>query len=91
MSSAQSDNNNKFDLVIAGGGMTGAMLALQISRQLPQLRIAIIEQQAAEQQGACQQSAESTAQHTTSFDSRSIALIRWQRGFAGTMGDLAGS
>lgn len=72
MSSAQSTANNSntpFDLVIAGGGMTGAMLALQITRQLPQLRIAIVEQQSAEQQGA-----EPAAQHTTSFDSRSIAL-----------------
>lgn len=78
MSSAQStapnnDNNHNFDLVIAGGGMTGAMLALQISRQLPALRIAIIEQQP-EQQNAGQQSAEPAAQHTSSFDSRSIAL-----------------
>ncbi len=77
MSSAQSTANNSdtpFDLVIAGGGMTGAMLALQITRLLPQLRIAIIEQQSVEQQGAEQQSAEPAAQHTTSFDSRSIAL-----------------
>lgn len=67
MSSAQSTANNSnkpFDLVIAGGGMTGAMLALQITRQLPHLRIAIVEQQ----------STEPAAQHTTSFDSRSIAL-----------------
>ncbi|WP_244151279.1 2-octaprenyl-6-methoxyphenyl hydroxylase [Rheinheimera sp. F8] len=69
MSSAQSTAKNSdkpFDLVIAGGGMTGAMLALQITRQLPHLRIAIIEQQSVEQQGG--------EQHTTSFDSRSIAL-----------------
>ncbi len=69
MSSAQStaphnNHDHNFDLVIAGGGMTGAMLALQISRQLPALRIAIVEQQ----------SADTTAQHTSSFDSRSIAL-----------------
>ncbi len=67
MSSAQStanNSNNPFDLVIAGGGMTGAMLALQITRQLPHLRIAIVEQQ----------STEPAAQHTSSFDSRSIAL-----------------
>ena len=72
MSSAQSTANNSdkpFDLVIAGGGMTGAMLALQITRLLPALRIAIIEQQDVEQQ-----STEPAAQHTTSFDSRSIAL-----------------
>lgn len=77
MSSAQSTANNSdkpFDLVIAGGGMTGAMLALQITRQLPHLRIAIIEQQSVEQQSAEQQGAEPAAQHTTSFDSRSIAL-----------------
>jgi 2-octaprenyl-6-methoxyphenol hydroxylase len=72
VSSAQSTANNSntpFDLVIAGGGMTGAMLALQITRLLPALRIAIVEQQSVEQQGA-----EPAAQHTTSFDSRSIAL-----------------
>lgn len=67
MSSAQNtaiESDNNFDLVIAGGGMTGAMLALQITRQLPQLRIAIVEQQAPDL----------AAQYTTSFDSRSIAL-----------------
>ncbi|WP_430455037.1 2-octaprenyl-6-methoxyphenyl hydroxylase [Rheinheimera sp.] len=72
MSSAQSTANNSntpIDLVIAGGGMTGAMLALQITRLLPALRIAIVEQQSVEQQGT-----EPAAQHTTSFDSRSIAL-----------------
>ncbi len=61
------DNDHNFDLVIAGGGMTGAMLALQISRQLPALRIAIVEQQA-------EQQAEPAARFTSSFDSRSIAL-----------------
>ncbi len=67
MSSAQSTATNSdkpFDLVIAGGGMTGAMLALQITRLLPALRIAIVEQQRVE----------TAQQHTTSFDSRSIAL-----------------
>lgn len=79
MSSAQSTATAKddvFDLVIAGGGMTGAMLALQISRQLPALRIAIVEQQAEQQpaQSAAQHSAEPATQFTNSFDSRSIAL-----------------
>jgi 2-octaprenyl-6-methoxyphenol hydroxylase len=67
VSSAQSTATNSdkpFDLVIAGGGMTGAMLALQITRLLPALRIAIVEQQRVE----------TAQQHTTSFDSRSIAL-----------------
>ena len=81
MNSVQStahNNDHHFDLVIAGGGMTGAMLALQISRQLPSLRIAIVEQQAGPQSGdsqsAAAQSVKGTAQHTSSFDSRSIAL-----------------
>ncbi|WP_245612824.1 2-octaprenyl-6-methoxyphenyl hydroxylase [Rheinheimera texasensis] len=90
MSSAQStaphnNHDHNFDLVIAGGGMTGAMLALQISRQLPALRIAIIEQQP-EQQNAGQLSADTTAQHTSSFDSRSIALSAGSVGLLATWG-----
>lgn len=52
-----------FDVVIAGGGMTGAMLAYVLLSQNPALTLAIVEQQAG-QQGA----------PTVSFDSRSIAL-----------------
>ncbi len=71
MSSAQSkahNDNHNFDLVIAGGGMTGAMLALQLTRLFPALRLAVVEQQAAEQ------STGNSHAFTTSFDSRSIAL-----------------
>lgn len=58
------DTTQHFDLVIAGGGMTGAMLALQLTRLFPAMRIALVEQQAADSGNA----------FTTSFDSRSIAL-----------------
>lgn len=57
-----------FDLVIAGGGMTGAMLALQLTRLYPALRLAVVEQQAADQATG------NSNAFTTSFDSRSIAL-----------------
>ncbi len=53
-----------FDIVIAGGGMTGALLALLVSQRFPKLRLAVIEQQAQHQAPA------------VSFDSRSIALSR---------------
>jgi 2-octaprenyl-6-methoxyphenol hydroxylase len=78
-------NASQFDIVIAGGGMTGAMLALVLLQQQPGLKLAIIEQQAEQQaeQHAKQQTA-SQAEQTTiakaaqapavSFDSRSIAL-----------------
>lgn len=72
MTSAQHNDANLFDLVIAGGGMTGAMLALQLTRLLPALRIAIVEQQAEQQ--AEKQAADAGKNYTTSFDSRSIAL-----------------
>lgn len=58
-----------FDVVIAGGGMTGAMLAQVLLSQCPWLQLAIVEQ-----------SAESSSTSTTasapsnSFDRRSIAL-----------------
>lgn len=54
-----------FDLVIAGGGMTGAMLAQVLLSQHPSLRLAIIEQTGAELSGKAP---------ANSFDSRSIAL-----------------
>lgn len=50
-----------FDIVIAGGGMAGGTLAWALSRRLPQLKLAVIEQQPADMPSA-------------SFDSRSIAL-----------------
>ena len=51
----------QFDVVIAGGGMAGSTLAWALLQAMPELRIAIIEQQA-----------ELISQ--ASFDSRSIAL-----------------
>jgi 2-octaprenyl-6-methoxyphenol hydroxylase len=54
-----------YDVVISGGGMTGAVLAAVLLRQCPQLRVALIEQQAL---------AKPQAAPTQSFDSRSIAL-----------------
>lgn len=50
-----------FDVVIAGGGMAGSMLALALTQRCPALRIAMVEQQAA-------------VAPKVSFDSRSIAL-----------------
>lgn len=57
----------QFDVVISGGGMTGAMLAYRLLTQANArpLRIAIIEQTAA---------ATDDAKPNASFDSRSIAL-----------------
>ncbi|MDX3774454.1 2-octaprenyl-6-methoxyphenyl hydroxylase [Chromatiaceae bacterium AAb-1] len=49
------------DIAIAGGGMAGATLAWVLTQALPQLKLAIIEQQPASAPSA-------------SFDSRSIAL-----------------
>lgn len=59
-----------FDVVIAGGGMTGAMLAYVLLSQNPALKLAIVEQQGAVQQ----QPGQVTAAPQVSFDSRSIAL-----------------
>lgn len=50
-----------FDIVISGGGMAGSTLAWALLQANPQLKLAIIEQQA-------------EAISKTSFDSRSIAL-----------------
>jgi 2-octaprenyl-6-methoxyphenol hydroxylase len=60
---------NSFDLVIAGGGMTGAMLAQVLLSQCPWLRLAIVEQAAESSSASTTSSAPSN-----SFDSRSIAL-----------------
>jgi 2-octaprenyl-6-methoxyphenol hydroxylase len=56
-----------FDLVIAGGGMTGAMLAYALLSQNPALTVAIVEQQA-------QPAQQAETAPKLSFDSRSIAL-----------------
>lgn len=53
----------QFDVVISGGGMTGALLALLLKQQQPALKLAVIEQQSLQQ-----------VVPTSSFDSRSIAL-----------------
>lgn len=53
----------QFDVVISGGGMTGALLALLLKQQQPALRLAVIEQQSLQQEVPA-----------SSFDSRSIAL-----------------
>lgn len=59
-----------FDLVIAGGGMTGAMLAQVLLSQHPWLQLAIVEQSAE----AASSGAISASAPANSFDSRSIAL-----------------
>lgn len=80
----------QYDLVISGGGMTGALLALVAKQQNPQLRIAVIEQTPAPRSATtASTTTESTAGVVTSekasgfanllapkasFDSRSIAL-----------------
>ncbi|MAD76147.1 MAG: 2-octaprenyl-6-methoxyphenyl hydroxylase [Rheinheimera sp.] len=56
-------SNSVFDLVIAGGGMAGSLLAWCLSQAWPDWRIAIIERQAKAQNSI-----------PASFDSRSIAL-----------------
>ncbi len=58
-----------FDVVIAGGGMTGAMLAQVLLSQCPWLRLAIVEQTAAPASASMTSSAPAN-----SFDRRSIAL-----------------
>ena len=50
-----------FDLVIAGGGMAGSTLAWALLQALPDLKLAIVEQQPEQIS-------------SVSFDSRSIAL-----------------
>lgn len=55
--------DKQFDVVIAGGGMAGSLLAWCLSQAWPHWRIAIIERQAKAQNSV-----------PASFDSRSIAL-----------------
>ena len=60
-----------FDLVIAGGGMTGAMLAQVLLAQYPNLQLAIVEQTPFEPSAGA---ATSSLAPANSFDRRSIAL-----------------
>ena len=61
----------EFDIVIAGGGMTGAMLAQVLLSQLPKLKLAIVELSAEPQPISSSAQPQAPA---VSFDSRSIAL-----------------
>ncbi|MGR3807351.1 2-octaprenyl-6-methoxyphenyl hydroxylase [Pasteurella testudinis] len=54
----------QYDLVIIGGAMSGCCLALAIAQQLPQCKIAVIEQKAAQHH------------RKSGFDARSIALAQ---------------
>jgi 2-octaprenyl-6-methoxyphenol hydroxylase len=67
-----------FDLVIAGGGMTGAMLAQVLLSQHPSLQLAIVEQTAETVSSAATAMSSGSAVLASapinSFDSRSIAL-----------------
>ncbi len=66
--------NNHYDVIIAGGGMVGASLAMALSRQLSSpLRIAIVEG------FAMPQSASSEPVYRPSFDARSTALAAGAR------------
>jgi 2-octaprenyl-6-methoxyphenol hydroxylase len=57
-------SKQKFDLVIVGGGLVGATLALAVNQSCPQLSIAIIEAVA------------TSENNQPSFDSRSIAFAQ---------------
>ncbi len=60
---ATKQRNSHFDIVIAGGGMAGSLLAWCLSTARPQWQIAIVEQQDIQPDSV-----------PASFDSRSIAL-----------------
>ncbi|KKO45670.1 2-polyprenyl-6-methoxyphenol hydroxylase [Arsukibacterium ikkense] len=62
---ATNPSKAQFDIVIAGGGMAGSLLAWCLLLARPELRIAMIERQGALQAQSLQ---------SASFDSRSIAL-----------------
>ncbi|WP_254795473.1 2-octaprenyl-6-methoxyphenyl hydroxylase [Arsukibacterium indicum] len=64
------NESNHFDIIIAGGGMAGSLLAWCLLRTRPTLRLALIERQGGEKPSAEQ----AQSPQPTSFDSRSIAL-----------------
>lgn len=62
-----------FDLVIAGGGMVGASLALALRQRAPALRVAVVEPRPP-QAGYTAGCADSPSHSSPSFDGRAIAL-----------------
>lgn len=64
-------SNSHFDIVIAGGGMAGSLLAWCLSQARPELRLAIIERQTTDNVDSTD-AAQSPP--PASFDGRSIAL-----------------
>lgn len=63
-----------WDVVVAGGGLAGACLGLQLRRELPSLRVAVIERAARPLPEACHKVGESTVELATHYFEHGLGL-----------------